>query len=158
MKFSTNILNEIKDKIPISQVVGKKVQLKKKGKEYVGLSPFNKEKTPSFTVNDEKQFYHCFSTNKHGDIFTFLVEVGGLSFPEAVEKLAEEAGIKLQDLSPQEEEKFKKNKDILDILELSKSFFSSSLKSISTIFSIPFLPIITGTPAYKSLTPYSPLR
>ena len=92
MKFSTNTLNEIKDRIPVSQVVGKKVQLKKKGREYVGLSPFNKEKTPSFTVNDEKQFYHCFSTNKHGDIFTFLVEVGGLSFPEAVEKLAEEAG------------------------------------------------------------------
>ncbi|MBT4910698.1 MAG: DNA primase, partial [Alphaproteobacteria bacterium] len=76
MKFSNNTLNEIKDRIPVSQVVGKKVQLKKKGREYVGLSPFNKEKTPSFTVNDEKQFYHCFSTNKHGDIFTFLVEVG----------------------------------------------------------------------------------
>ena len=57
MKFSTNTLNEIKDRIPVSQVVGKKVQLKKKGREYVGLSPFNKEKTPSFTVNDEKQFY-----------------------------------------------------------------------------------------------------
>ena len=108
MKFSTNTLNEIKDRIPVSQVVGKKIQLKKKGREYVGLSPFNKEKTPSFTVNDEKQFYHCFSTNNHGDIFTFLVEVGGLSFPEAVEKLAEEAGVQLQDLSPLEEEKFKK--------------------------------------------------
>ena len=139
MKFSTNILNEIKDKIPISQVVGKKVQLKKKGKEYVGLSPFNKEKTPSFTVNDEKQFYHCFSTNKHGDIFTFLVEVGGLSFPEAVEKLAEEAGIKLQDLSPQEEEKFKKNKDILDTLELSKSFFSSHIYETKNSFAIKYL-------------------
>ena len=72
MKFSTNTLNEIKDRIPVSQVVGKKIQLKKKGREYVGLSPFNKEKTPSFTVNDEKQFYHCFSTNNHGDIFTFF--------------------------------------------------------------------------------------
>ena len=139
MKFSTNILNEIKDKIPISQIVGKKVQLKKKGKEYVGLSPFNKEKTPSFTVNDEKQFYHCFSTNNHGDIFTFLVEVGGLSFPEAVEKLAEEAGIKLQDLSPQEEEKFKKNKDILDILELSKSFFSSHIYETKNSFAVKYL-------------------
>ena len=75
MKFSINTLNEIKDRIPVSQVVGKKVQLKKKGKEYVGLSPFNKERTPSFTVNDEKQFYHCFSTNNHGDIFTFLASL-----------------------------------------------------------------------------------
>ena len=139
MKFSINTLNEIKDRIPVSQVVGKKVQLKKKGKEYVGLSPFNKEKTPSFTVNDEKQFYHCFSTNNHGDIFTFLVEVGGLSFPEAVEKLAEEAGIKLQDLSPQEEEKFKKNKDILDTLELSKSFFSSHIYETKNSFAVKYL-------------------
>jgi DNA primase len=139
MKFSTNTLNEIKDRIPVSQVVGKKVQLKKKGREYVGLSPFNKEKTPSFTVNDEKQFYHCFSTNKHGDIFTFLVEVGGLSFPEAVEKLAEEAGVQLKDLSPLEEEKFKKNKDILKALDISKSFFSSQIYETNNSHAIKYL-------------------
>ena len=139
MKFSTNTLNEIKDRIPVSQVVGKKIQLKKKGREYVGLSPFNKEKTPSFTVNDEKQFYHCFSTNNHGDIFTFLVEVGGLSFPEAVEKLAEEAGVQLQDLSPLEEEKFKKNKEILDALDISKSFFSSQIYETNNSYAIKYL-------------------
>ena len=139
MKFSTNTLNEIKDRIPVSQVVGKKVQLKKKGREYVGLSPFNKEKTPSFTVNDEKQFYHCFSTNNHGDIFTFLVEVGGLSFPEAVEILAEEAGVQLQDLSPLEEEKFKKNKDILDALDISRLFFSSQIYEKNNSYAIKYL-------------------
>tara|TARA_A100001388_G_scaffold83609_1_gene60317 strand:- start:1327 stop:3156 length:1830 start_codon:yes stop_codon:yes gene_type:complete len=127
MKFSTEILNEIKDKISVSQVVEKTVQLKKRGKEFVGLSPFTKERTPSFTVNDEKQFYHCFSTNKHGDIFTFLVEVGGLSFPEAVEKLADEAGVQLRTFSPAEEEKFNKSKKLYEALEISKSFFSSEI-------------------------------
>ncbi|MEC8020042.1 MAG: DNA primase [Pseudomonadota bacterium] len=127
MKFSTEILNEIKDKISVSQVVEKTVQLKKRGKEFVGLSPFTKERTPSFTVNDEKQFYHCFSTNKHGDIFTFLVEVGGLSFPESVEKLADEAGFQLRTFSPAEEEKFNKSKKLYEALEISKSFFSSQI-------------------------------
>ncbi len=127
MKFSTETLNEIKDKISVSQVVEKTVQLKKRGKEFVGLSPFTKERTPSFTVNDEKQFYHCFSTNKHGDIFTFLVEVGGLSFPEAVEKLANEAGVQLRTFSPAEEEKINKSKKIYEVLEMSKSFFSSQI-------------------------------
>ena len=127
MKFSIETLNEIKDKISVSQVVEKTVQLKKRGKEFVGLSPFTKERTPSFTVNDEKQFYHCFSTNKHGDIFTFLVEVGGLSFPEAVEKLADEAGVQLRTFSPAEEEKINKSKKIFEALEISKSFFSSQI-------------------------------
>ena len=127
MKFSIETLNEIKDKISVSQVVEKTVQLKKRGKEFVGLSPFTKERTPSFTVNDEKQFYHCFSTNKHGDIFTFLVEVGGLSFPEAVEKLADEAGVQLKTFSPAEEEKINKSKKIYEALEMSKSFFSSQI-------------------------------
>ena len=127
MKFSIETLNEIKDKISVSQVVEKTVQLKKRGKEFVGLSPFTKERTPSFTVNDEKQFYHCFSTNKHGDIFTFLVEVGGLSFPEAVEKLADEAGVQLRTFSPAEEEKINKSKKIYEALEMSKSFFSSQI-------------------------------
>ena len=127
MKFSIETLNEIKEKISVSQVVEKTVQLKKRGKEFVGLSPFTKERTPSFTVNDEKQFYHCFSTNKHGDIFTFLVEVGGLSFPEAVEKLADEAGVQLRTFSPAEEEKINKSKKIFEALEISKSFFSSQI-------------------------------
>ena len=127
MKFSIETLNEIKDKISVSQVVEKTVQLKKRGKEFVGLSPFTKERTPSFTVNDEKEFYHCFSTNKHGDIFTFLVEVGGLSFPEAVEKLADEAGVQLKTFSPAEEEKINKSKKIYEALEMSKSFFSSQI-------------------------------
>ena len=139
MKFSIETLNEIKDKISVSQVVEKTVQLKKRGKEFVGLSPFTKERTPSFTVNDEKQFYHCFSTNKHGDIFTFLVEVGGLSFPEAVEKLADEAGVQLRTFSPAEEEKINKSKKIFEALEMSKSFFSSQIFDDNNSFALKYI-------------------
>ena len=84
MKFSTEFLNEIRARVPVSQVVGARVKLRKEGREYRGLSPFNSERTPSFFVNDQKQFYHDFSSGKHGDVFSFLVEVEGLSFPEAV--------------------------------------------------------------------------
>ena len=139
MKFSIETLNEIKDKISVSQVVEKTVQLKKRGKEFVGLSPFTKERTPSFTVNDEKQFYHCFSTNKHGDIFTFLVEVGGLSFPEAVEKLADEAGVQLKTFSPAEEEKINKSKKIYEALEMSKSFFSSQIFDYNNSLALKYI-------------------
>tara|TARA_Y100001970_G_scaffold214747_1_gene262612 strand:- start:1568 stop:3412 length:1845 start_codon:yes stop_codon:yes gene_type:complete len=139
MKFSIETLNEIKDKISVSQVVEKTVQLKKRGKEFVGLSPFTKERTPSFTVNDEKQFYHCFSTNKHGDIFTFLVEVGGLSFPEAVEKLADEAGVQLRTFSPAEEEKINKSKKIYETLEISKSFFLSQIFDDNNSLALKYL-------------------
>ena len=139
MKFSIETLNEIKDKISVSQVVEKTVQLKKRGKEFIGLSPFTKERTPSFTVNDEKQFYHCFSTNKHGDIFTFLVEVGGLSFPEAVEKLADEAGVKLRTFSPEEEERINKSKKIYEALEMSKSFFSSQIFDDDNLQALKYL-------------------
>ena len=127
MKFSKSLLAEIKDKILISDVVGKKIILQKKGKEYLGLSPFQNENTPSFTVNDEKQFYHCFSSNKHGDIFTFLVEVEGLSFPEAVEQLAELAGVELRSLTKAEEYKISLNNQLMDAVNLAKEFFISNL-------------------------------
>jgi DNA primase len=127
MKFSKSLLADIKDKILISDVVGKKINLQKKGKEYLGLSPFQDEKTPSFTVNDEKQFYHCFSSNKHGDIFTFLVEVEGLSFPEAVEQLAELAGVELRSLTKAEEYKISLNNQLIDTINLAKEFFISNL-------------------------------
>jgi DNA primase len=95
VRYPPQILEEIRARLPTSAVVGKRVRLKKAGREWKGLSPFNAEKTPSFYVNDQKQFYHCFSSGKHGDIFTFLMETEGLSFPEAVERLAGEAGVPL---------------------------------------------------------------
>ena len=127
MKFSKSLLDEIKNKIEISDVVGKRVALQKRGKEFVGLSPFQNEKTPSFTVNNEKQFYHCFSSNKHGDIFTFLVDVEGLSFPQAVEKLAEQAGVELRELTKDEEKKISGRKKLYSIMEMANDFFINNL-------------------------------
>ena len=127
MKFSKSLLDEIKNKIEISDIVGKRVVLQKRGKEFVGLSPFQNEKTPSFTVNNEKQFYHCFSSNKHGDIFTFLVDVEGLSFPQAVEQLAEEAGVELRALTKEEEKKISSRKKIYSIMEMANKFFINNL-------------------------------
>src|SRR4051812_3676158 len=93
MRFSDEFLDEIRARLPVSEVVRTRVQLKKQGREWRGLSPFNKEKTPSFFVNDQKGFYHDFSSGKSGDQFKFLMEAEGLSFPEAVERLAGMAGI-----------------------------------------------------------------
>ena len=88
MRFTDDFIDEIKARLRPSEVIGRRVKLRRQGREFAGLSPFNKEKTPSFFVNDEKGFYHCFSSGKHGDIFSFLQETEGMSFPEAVEALA----------------------------------------------------------------------
>ena len=93
MKYPKNYLDEIKLRLKVSQVVGKTVKLKRRGKEFVGLSPFTNEKTPSFTVSDEKGFYHCFSSGEHGNIFDFLMKVQSLKFGEAIRQLASEAGM-----------------------------------------------------------------
>jgi len=93
MKYPKEYLDEIKLRLKVSQVVGKTVQLKKRGKEFIGLSPFKNEKSPSFTVNDEKEFYHCFSSGEHGNIFDFLIKTKSIGFGEAVKTLAAEAGM-----------------------------------------------------------------
>ncbi|MDA7715595.1 DNA primase, partial [Pelagibacteraceae bacterium] len=93
MKYPKEYLDEIKLRLKVSQVVGKAVQLKKRGKEFIGLSPFKNEKNPSFTVNDEKEFYHCFSSGEHGNIFDFLMKTKSIGFGEAVRTLAAEAGM-----------------------------------------------------------------
>jgi DNA primase len=103
MRFPPSLLDEIRARIPVSQVVGRRVRLRRQGREYSGLSPFKQEKTPSFTVNDHKGFYHCFASGEHGDIFKFLMKTDGLSFPEAVEQLAREAGVEMPKPTPQEE-------------------------------------------------------
>ena len=107
MKYPKEYLDEIKLRLKVSQVVGKTVQLKKRGKEFVGLSPFKNEKTPSFTVNDEKEFYHCFSTGEHGNIFDFLMKTKSIGFGEAVKTLAAEAG-----MQPYRFSNFDKKKDL----------------------------------------------
>jgi DNA primase len=128
MKFSDSFLDEIRARLPVSQVVSRRVTLKRAGREWKGLSPFNKEKTPSFTVNDQKGFYHDFSSGKHGDIFTFLMETEGLSFPEAVERLAGEAGLELPRPDPQFERTAKERLGLFDALEAAARAFEDALQ------------------------------
>ena len=108
MKYPKDYLDEIKLRLKVSQVVGKSVQLKKRGKEFIGLSPFKNEKTPSFTVSDEKGFYHCFSTGEHGNIFDFVMKTKSLKFGEAVKMLASEAGMPIYRFTKMDEAKEKR--------------------------------------------------
>jgi len=117
MKYPKEYLDEIKLRLKVSQVVGKHVKLKKRGKEFVGLSPFSNEKTPSFTVNDEKGFYHCFSSAEHGNIFDFLMKTKNYKFGEAVRTLASEAGMQPYRFTKQDEEKNNRWKSYKNILE-----------------------------------------
>ncbi len=127
MKFSTAFLDEIRARVPVSQVAGARVRLKKEGREWRGLSPFNAEKTPSFFVNDQKGFYHDFSSGKHGDVFAFLIETEGLSFPEAVERLAAMAGVPMPTRTRESEERDQKRASLHEVLALAAQIFESTL-------------------------------
>jgi len=107
MKYPKEYLEEIKSRLKVSTVVSKFVAIKKRGKEFVGLSPFKNEKTPSFTINDEKGFYHCFSTGEHGNIFDFLMKTQNFKFGEAVRSLANQAGLQPYRFTKQDEQREK---------------------------------------------------
>ena len=129
MRFPPSLLDEIRARLPVSDVVGRSVKLRRQGREFIGLSPFNAEKTPSFTINDQKGFYHCFSSGKHGDIFRFLMETEGLSFPEAVERLAGEAGVPLPKPDPKAEQREKERAGLTEVLEAAAAYFQKALFS-----------------------------
>ncbi|RMF10981.1 MAG: DNA primase, partial [Alphaproteobacteria bacterium] len=130
MRFDQSFLDEIRARLPVSQVVARKVKLRKQGREYIGLSPFKQEKTPSFTVNDQKGFYHCFASGEHGDIFKFLQVTEGLSFPEAVERLAAEAGLEMPRVSAQAVEREKGRDRLRDAMEAACRYFEAALRDI----------------------------
>ncbi len=127
MKYPKEYLDEIKTRLKVSTVVSKTVKLKKRGKEFVGLSPFKTEKTPSFTVNDEKEFYHCFSTSEHGNIFDFVMKTQNLRFGEAVKMLSNLAGMQPYTFSKQDEEKEKKWKLYKSIYKNFSAFYKNEL-------------------------------
>jgi DNA primase len=127
MKYPKEYLDEIKTRLKVSTVVSKSVALKKRGKEYVGLSPFKTEKTPSFTVNDEKEFYHCFATSEHGNIFDFVMKTQNFKFGEAVKHLAQLAGMQTYTFSKQDEEREKKWKEYLSLYSQYVDFYHDEL-------------------------------
>jgi DNA primase len=128
MRFGEHFLDELKARVRPSEVIGKHVKLKRQGREFAGLSPFTTEKTPSFFVNDEKGFYHCFSSGKHGDAISFLMEVEGLAFPEAVEQLANMAGMALPAVDPEAEKRAEQNKKTISWIEQAQVFYEKSLR------------------------------
>ncbi len=117
MTIPPRFLDEIRDRLALSDIIGKRVKVTRAGREFKACCPFHHEKTPSFTINDDKQFYHCFGCGAHGDVIGFVMRHDNRSFPEAVEMLAVEAGLQVPQQSPQEIEKAKKQKDLYSLLE-----------------------------------------
>src|ERR1700740_3599476 len=129
MRFSPQFLDEIKSRLPVSEVVGRRVKLKKAGKEWKGLSPFQQEKTPSFFVNDEKQAWFDFSSGLNGNIFDFVMKTEGVPFPEAVERLASKAGLALPAATPDAARYEQRRKTLHDVMELAAKFFAETLEA-----------------------------
>ena len=129
MRFDPSFLDEIRARVPVSQVVARRVKLRRQGREFVGLSPFKQEKTPSFTVSDKKGFYHCFASGEHGDIFTFLMKTEGASFPEAVERLAQEAGLPMPERRPGDAEREARRATLHEALEKAACYFEDRLEA-----------------------------
>src|SRR5271154_1741089 len=129
MKFPTEFLDEIRARLPVSEIVGKRVKLTRRGRDWWGLSPFHTEKSPSFHADDHKRFFHDFSSGKHGDIFTFLIETEGLSFPEAVERLAGLAGLPMPRQSAAEAAEDKKRASLIEVLALAARMFETNLQA-----------------------------
>ncbi len=127
MKYPKEYLDEIKNRLKVSTVVSKTVSLKKRGKEFVGLSPFKNEKTPSFTVNDEKEFYHCFASSEHGNIFDFVMKTQNLKFGEVVKYLAQLAGMQPYMFSKQDQEREKKWNEYKSIYNNYVDFYHNEL-------------------------------
>jgi DNA primase len=127
MRFTPQFLDELKARLPVSEVVGKRVKLLRSGREFKGLSPFNKEKTPSFFVNDQKQAWFDFSSQKNGSIFDFVMQTEGVTFPEAVERLAQLAGLPLPKVSREDEARDAQRKTLHEVMELAAKFFEATL-------------------------------
>ncbi len=139
MKYPKEYLEEIKLRLKVSQVIGKTVQLKKRGKEFIGLSPFKNEKSPSFTVNDEKEFYHCFSSGEHGNIFDFLMKTKSVGFGEAVRTLAAEAGMQPYRFSNFDSKKDLRFQTYKNIFKDYTNYFSQQLFSSNNQEALDYL-------------------
>lgn len=128
MRFTPRFVEELRDRVRVTDVVGRKVKLVRRGRNYTGLCPFHNEKTPSFSVNAEKGFYHCFGCGVHGDVISFVMETEGLSFPEAIEKLASDASMELPARDARDDERERARRSLYDVMELAAAFFEHELQ------------------------------
>ncbi len=146
MAFSADFLDEVRARVGLAEVIGRRVRLTRRGREHIGLCPFHNEKTPSFTVNEDKGFYHCFGCGAHGSVIDFVMQTEGLAFPEAVERLAGEAGLAVPANTPEEQERSRQRQTLYGVLEAATAFFEKSLR----------MPAGAGAMAYlrgRGLTP-----
>ncbi|MBM3558774.1 MAG: DNA primase, partial [Alphaproteobacteria bacterium] len=127
MALPQKFLDELRSRVAVSAIVARRVRLQRHGREHTGLCPFHKEKSPSFTVNDDKGFFHCFGCGAHGDAFAFVMQSEGLSFREAVERLAGEAGMELPRDSPREAAEAEGRRDLEGIVEAACTWFEEQL-------------------------------
>ncbi len=128
MAFPPEFVEELRNRITLSEVIGRKVALKRKGREYAGLCPFHNEKTPSFWVNDQKAFFHCFGCGAHGDAIGFTMRIEGLTFPDAVEKLAHDVGLAVPVATPQERERAQAAATLHTVASLAARWFETQLR------------------------------
>src|SRR5215469_226784 len=112
MAFPPRFLDELRQRISLADIVGRRVKLTRRGREYVGLCPFHKEKTPSFSAVEDKGFFHCFGCGAHGDVIGFVMQTESLSFPEAVEQLARQAGLEVPQATPEERQRVERQKTL----------------------------------------------
>ena len=120
-------IEELRSRVSVADVVAERVKLTRKGREYIGLCPFHNEKTPSFTVNEAKGFYHCFGCGAHGDIIKFEMEANNLPFMDALEKLSHKAGIPLPKFSREHSAEQEKRQSLFEIMELAAAFYEKTL-------------------------------
>src|SRR5690242_6731449 len=131
MAFPPGFLDELRSRVSLAELVGRRVRLVRRGREHGGLCPFHNEKTPSFYVVEDKGFFHCFGCGAHGDAIGFLMRAYNLDFIEAVERLAAEAGVVVPQQTPQERERAQRQKTLLETLAAAASFFETQLWSLS---------------------------
>jgi DNA primase len=129
MAFPPGFLDELRSRISLPGLIGRRVSLVRRGREYAGLCPFHNEKTPSFYVVEDKNFFHCFGCGAHGDVIGFVMRADNLDFLEAVERLAGEAGLAIPQATPEEREKARRQKTLLEILEAAAAFYERQLWS-----------------------------
>src|SRR6185437_14429646 len=129
MAFPPRFLDELRERLSLADIVGRRVRLIKRGREYVGLCPFHKEKTPSFNVVEDKGFYHCFGCGAHGDVIGFTMQTANLTFPEAVEQLAHQAGLEVPRQSREERDRAERQASVQGAVEAACAHFESLLAS-----------------------------
>ena len=162
MRYGEGLLEEINRRTDLVQLVGRRVKLERKGRVFWGVCPFHKEKSPSFKVENERRTYHCFGCGAGGDAFKWLQETEGLTFPEAVQRLAQDAGVELPAWSPEDEARETRKKSLYDIIDLASLSYEKSTKVDALLISCgglrtlnvqkPLedkhgLPVVSSTPA-----------